>query len=436
VLAGFEDNPAHDPVIYQYSRLHPWSASLANPAGRWSEYLAPAVITDPIRQAYVCSRVAGQPEGTVRLDALAPDRHDAAPGARDILLAIEGGTGDKGNAGQPASQSLMAFVVVRVFGDAGPFDVHLAFRGSRSGSAFQAAIDALSGDHPKGNADWITDLGYDQVEASVITRTGTVHRGIARSMQSIFPQLLACLAQAPGIPRMVPPERIYVTGHSLGGGLAQHFASGVLLGGAYGPVGGGEAMPAPLRAWPWRQLKLITYGSPRVGDEGWALALAAALDSQVFATSGYDWTQALGPADPEILARLDDPTRPAAYRVLVPTDPISSPTPAGGVHVGRTVYVEPPSLLALPEIAAHEPTRIRQALREAFTDPAIPDTAWRFHELSELVPDRDASAAGTAAEYAKLSAAIARYYADADLWFDGAAFGAGLQVFWQLLAQL
>ena len=56
------------------------------------------------------------------VDSVAVEKVETAPGvqdsgARNVLLAFEGGTGDKGIEGQPASQSLMAlylFVTILV----------------------------------------------------------------------------------------------------------------------------------------------------------------------------------------------------------------------------------------------------------------------------------------------------------------------------------
>jgi hypothetical protein len=36
VLNGFPNNPRHDPIIYNYSRLHPWSSNVSAPEGRWT----------------------------------------------------------------------------------------------------------------------------------------------------------------------------------------------------------------------------------------------------------------------------------------------------------------------------------------------------------------------------------------------------------------
>ena len=137
VLGGFDNNAAHDPIVYQYDRLYPWSHTITNPDGTWVEYLTPGRITGQIRDVYMCYRETGQPEDEVAIVPVpvAPRSGERAADARDVLLAFEGGTGDKGEEGQPASQSLMGFVLLRNWADgSGKYDVHIAFRGSRSGS--------------------------------------------------------------------------------------------------------------------------------------------------------------------------------------------------------------------------------------------------------------------------------------------------------------
>ena len=440
VLSGFDDNPSHDPILFQYSRLHPWSTTLTLPSEEWIEYRTPIEITSRIREAYMCVRTEGtsqsdheeRVEGTVTLHALPARRDDAAPDARDVLVVFEGGTGDKGEPGQPASQSLMGLALLRATeGDA--YDVHIAFRGSRSGSAGRAAREALSSGNAGGNPDWITDLGYREVSRPLVSPTEghLVSRGMSTSIASILPQLFHCLDQVGGT-RPTAPTHVYVTGHSLGGALAQQFASAVLLGDRYGPDG--DLMPPSLRDWPWERLKLITFGAPRVGNAEWAQELTEERLESVFyrdQAAPFDGA-AIGITTLDIIPRLTDPSRPAAYRVLLPSDPITTDLIAGGAHVGHTVYLEEGDALTIlshTDFQAHEPIVLRQRITDTLRDDRVPETAWAYHAIEELVPTRDAAAAGTLAEYEKLIEAVRRYYVERDQFFDLDAFDRGLGPF-------
>lgn len=432
VLAGLADNPTHDPIIYDYARIHPWSPAIVNLQDQWTEYLTPDAITHWIRDVYVSARPIGG-AGSVELTQVVPGRVDADADATDVLCAFEGGTGDRGEAGQPPSYSLMGFVLVRDTGSG--YDIHITFRGSRSGSAFRAATDALSSDAAKGNPDWITDLGWDTISARDITTIGGVHRGFAHSMQSILPGAFQCLAKAAELRGGAPPANIYVTGHSLGGGLAQDFTSAVLLGDEYGPDGGGPAMPAALRSWPWQHIKLVTFSAPRAGDYAWASALSMGkLDAPFYDPSPLETVDADARLvlDPGIIARLHDSSRAAGFRVLISTDPITTTKFGGdGTHVGTTVYVNGSSFIdwvGVIDVADHEPEQVRADMTAAFADPRTPPVAWRYHPVSDFVPDRDVAEKGTPAEIEKLAAGLVGYYRDRALYFDEAAFDRDLEI--------
>jgi len=431
VLSGFSNNALHDPIIYNYARIYPWGNNITNAEHKWTEYLTPKEITGKIKEVFVSYRTTGGSEGATSLDRIAPEHDDSEEDAGDVLCAFEGGTGDKGEPGQPASQSLTGFVLLRTK-PGNRYDVHIAFRGSRSGSGARAMLQSFSDHNASGNPDWITDMGFDRVVpgqgAEHITTTSAVSRGFARSMKSILPQVFNCLNNVADIEQGVGPDNIYVTGHSLGAALAQHFVSAILLGNLYGPSGTGSAMPATLIGWPWKQIKLITYGAPRAGDKKWAKLLTeSGLDSEFFSTvfKPID-TNALETNDPGIMSRLLDKTRPTGFRVLISRDPLASEhVPGGGKHVGKTVYVNEPRMrdsYLLPDVEAHEPKNIRQYMVESLADPRTPAIAWRSREITELVPDWNPEERGSVAELEKLAEAVKRYYSDNGMWFDAATF--------------
>jgi hypothetical protein len=432
VLGGFPDNPTHDPILYSYGRLHPVSRTIMNAASVWTEYLTPRAITERIVEVWVSYRQSGGAEDDVLVERVPPGRDDADPDASDVLVAFEGGTGDKGEPGQPASQSLMGFVLLRRTTGA-RYDVHVSFRGSRSGSAVRAATAALSTELATGNPDWITDLGFRTALTPDISKVGGVARGFSHSMRSILPAAMLALRKVAEIAGGAPSS-IFVTGHSLGAALAQHFASAVLAGEEYGPSGAGPAMPETLAAWPWRNLKLITFAAPRAGDRQWADALTTShLDATFFDESPvvpFD-PDARYVTDPEIVERLNDPDRPAAFRVLVSTDPVTTDTLGGGAHVGTSVYVNGDLLtgwVGIPSFQGHEPEVIRRFMTDAMADLRTPYRSWHYRALEELVPDRDDSQAGSRQELEKLADGLLAYYADRDVWFDSASFERDLAI--------
>jgi len=99
--------------------------------------------------------------------------------------------------------------------------------------------------------------------------------------------------------------------------------------------------------------------------------------------------------------------------------------PDGGKHVGKSVYVNKPSYsgsILPPDIGAHEPIRIREYMVTSLADPRTPPVAWRYREMTDLVPDFDPAERGSIAELEKFAEAIRSYYDNNGLWFDVSAF--------------
>lgn len=391
-LAAFPDNAAHDPILFRYDGLRPWAPALSIDSDTWTELRTPEAITGRIAQAQVCYRLPGAPETETRLVSVA--RGGRAVGARDVLYAFEGGTGDKGEPDQPASQSLLGFVLSRHIPSSRDYDIHIVFRGSRSGQPGRAFLGAISTRQAAGNPDWVTNLGFRYIAsdlASDISATGRVHRGFARATRSALPRIMTCLSDVARDANGRAPRRIFVTGHSLGGALAQHLSSAVLLGDRYGPDGRGPAMPEALRGWPWTRLKLITFSAPVGGGPQWASALTVEkLQSVLYSQVQLGLTQtdpnALAVSDPAIAPRLVDPARPAAYRVLDAADPVATRRFLGGRHVGQSVYITDTDPLGLATPEAHEPTHVSALMRRALREPELPEFGWRRHDLQTFAP--------------------------------------------------
>jgi len=183
------------------------------------------------------------------------------PRGEDHLVVFEGGTGNAN--GTEPSWSLMGFVLMRK--TATGHDAYIVFRGSRSGSSLVKTVwkaQAEIGEH-KGNPDWITDLRSNkQIEQQLISKVGTVTQGFAEALPTILgPIAGACKYLEQKYPA---PEHIYVTGHSLGAGLASQFVSAVVQG-SYGDV-----LRSEVKTWPWNNATLTAYAQPIPGDPAWA----------------------------------------------------------------------------------------------------------------------------------------------------------------------
>jgi hypothetical protein len=146
---GWAANDALDPIVQRYDRLYPWHPAFCNPEASWILYKVPGAIVDQIAEVHMCSYQAGATDPNGFRGPVQTERVTTKPGGggRDILYGFEGGTGKIDRT--PASWSHMGCVLDRT-NDAGGYDVHIAFRGSRSGSGGRAMSQGAAG---KGNPD-------------------------------------------------------------------------------------------------------------------------------------------------------------------------------------------------------------------------------------------------------------------------------------------
>nr|MDZ4833326.1 hypothetical protein [Candidatus Melainabacteria bacterium] len=183
------------------------------------------------------------------------------PSGENHLVVFEGGTGSAGTT--DPSWSLMGFVLMQKTPTG--YDAHIVFRGSRSGAALSTTVwkaqDAIG--ESKGNPDWITDLhGVRQMQQPLISKVGKVTEGFAQSLPTMLGPITACCKYLEQ--KYSAPEHIYVTGHSLGAGLASQFASAVEQGDY------GDELRKEVKSWPWNDTTLMAYAQPIPGDPTWA----------------------------------------------------------------------------------------------------------------------------------------------------------------------
>lgn len=368
--------PDHlDPILTDLRRLGPVHPCFVKPErlGTWEAFDTPGAIADRIGAVWLSTYRSAEPVLVWR----APGDPSARP---DELLCFEGLTGQVWKRG--GHGSFLGYVLVRDLGGEqdGAYDVHVVFRGSRSGWVIRSAVRGFFAG--QGNPDWTTAMDlWRQVEDPAISGTGRSSRGFARSMAETLPNIARCLD---AIDRPGPPRAIHVSGHSLGGALATHFAAAMVLAAPEGSARAQSAGDAGWRSWPWDNVHLSTYGAPTVGDASFRAALEYSVTADRYLIAG----------DPVVTARLE----------------------RFGVHVGREHVLDPPADLrpkrrpwrrfdreqrAQVRQAFHAPQVIRRSLIESLREAGVdlsavpassgtegPDAPWKsYASLAALLQD-------------------------------------------------
>ncbi len=302
----WQPNDELEPIISDYSRIYPWRPSFTRPNRQkedWIVYNTPKLITDRINvvKMFRYSQAHGPNGanplvvgGVAPLFTARPATVVSNKAATDWLYCFEGGTGIIPSTGIHNHKyfpiwSLMGYVLV--VRDVNPgnnqlnhYDLVIVFRGSRSGKLRPKQTIHSE----RGNPDWVTDtdsLGIGRVKETGISQYGKVYRGFANSLRSIMPTLTACLNTIEADHNGAMPRSIYVTGHSLGGALATQFVSSMVLGDR--TPWAGLSMNIQ-NHWPWNNMKLVTYGSPSVGNEKFAKSFNQIGPKCLRVTAKYD----------------------------------------------------------------------------------------------------------------------------------------------------
>jgi hypothetical protein len=252
--AGFATNRRLDPVLHRYDRIDVTLPSFNFDGDGYTIIQAPPAVTNDIGPCHVCRYTANPDLAT---DGGNPQITQVSHGrGQGLLYCFEGGTGGLSDA--PPAWSCMGFVLARSRNDG--YDVHIVFRGSRSGSAARAASQGLMSG--AGNADWVTDMDYSHtMQDPVLSVQGAVSRGFRNSVRQCMSSISACLRAISAHAGGMAPESISVTGHSLGGALATQFAMAA-MGGGYN-----LHLRANFPDWPWNDLRLYSFAAPVVGND-------------------------------------------------------------------------------------------------------------------------------------------------------------------------
>ncbi len=250
-----------DPILTRYSNMDPSRRAHVSHEGddgvgrsntEWRYFVPPRELTE-WRGAYIVFRDLSS--SGIRMQRLRM-QYQSSTSANDIYV-FEGVAGATSSVG---SVAMFGLVVTRPLGTSGDYVVDIAWRGSRSGKASDAFLNGLAG---RGNPDWISDLDM-KFRSHATMGAGKTHAGYTRCIRETMPILLPLL-------RFIhnqfnrPPLLVFVTGHSMGGGLATLFVKAMTSKTA-NSFGDPAVLGAKLASWPWAKIKLVAYSAPIIMD--------------------------------------------------------------------------------------------------------------------------------------------------------------------------
>lgn len=252
-------NDTLDPVITNYRQINPKLPGFTGDGTKYLVLQAAEYVTKNLRRVKLAHCTG--PESTAILDL-----HDYGAGT-DEMIVFEGATGVIGSA--VGALSPMGYVLKRQSESGREWDAHIVFRGSRSGSAARALTQGMNGPFsgPTGNPDWVTDMASAFVTngSDVDSVGGKAAAGMVHALQRCVPSILAALRE---LAKHGVPEKIHVTGHSLGAALASTLCAALCMtrSGSSATVGK-EVRKGTLANWPWDGVQGWFFALPPTGNK-------------------------------------------------------------------------------------------------------------------------------------------------------------------------
>jgi len=260
-----------DPIITNYRQIDPKLPAFTGDGEKFLVLQTPNYITDNLRRVKLAYRTGPNSTAIVELKDYG--------GGTDEMIVFEGSTGVLGSTGAGA-MSPMGYVLKRQSEVPGKFEVHIVFRGSRSGSAARALTQGMNGpiSGPTGNPDWVTDMASAFVKGADVDGVGgNVAAGMVHALAQCIPGILEAVRE---IAKQGDPVKVHVTGHSLGAALASTFCAALKMtrAGAAGTLSK-KVREGQTKDWPWDAVLGWFYALPPTADKTFCDAYARTVEN-------------------------------------------------------------------------------------------------------------------------------------------------------------